>query len=113
MDSFDKEGNEVLSEDEDDYDEEFDDDEEDEEIDEETYKRLKEEAAARGETLEEFDDEEEYDDEEEGEDEYDDEESDDDENEDDQVGSKRGPSDNGNDGGLSKRKKWVGKEDNN
>ena len=100
MDGNDKNGNEVLSEEEDDYNEEDFDEEGEEEIDEETFRKLKAEAAARGEDLE-YDDEDEYGDEE-GEDEYGDE--DDDDDQDDHVGDKRAKGGNG-DGAAAKRKK--------
>lgn len=103
MDSYDRDGNEVLSEDEDDedYDDELG---EGEEIDPETLKKMREEAGLNGD--EEYDDEEDYGDEEEGEDDYGDEEEDDEEDEDLPSGAKRGQS-NGNDGAASKRKKWI------
>jgi len=91
----------VLSEDEEDYDEEGDGEDGEEEIDEETFKKLREEALARGEVFPEYDDEEDYDDEE-GDDEYGDE--DDEDDEEDGVGAKRGAS--GSDAGANKRKKW-------
>lgn len=104
MDSIDKDGNEVFSEDEDDeeYGDEEDYGDEDEEIDEETLKKLREEAAARGEELE-YDDEE-YDEEEGDYDEEEEEEEGDEEDEDDQATGKRGHPENG-DGAASKRKK--------
>ncbi|CDW79466.1 u2 snrnp-specific a protein [Stylonychia lemnae] len=100
LDSYDRDGNEVLSEDEED--EDYDDELEGEEIDPETLKKMREEAGLNGD--EEYDDEEDYGDEEEGEDDYGDEEDDDDEEDDLPAGSKRGQS-NGNEGASSKRKK--------
>ena len=104
MDGLDKEGNEVLSEDEEEYDDEGDDGEDgEEEIDEETFKKLREEALARGEDLGDADyDDEDYGDEE-GEDDYGDEDDEGDDDDDEEVGGKRGA--NGNDGGANKRKK--------
>lgn len=97
MDGYDKDGNEVLSDDEEDYDEEGDDGEDgEEEIDEETFKKLREEALARGEEFPEYDDEEDYGDEE-GEDDYGDEDDDDDDDEE-GVGAKRAA--NGGDSGA-------------
>ena len=90
----------MLSEDEEDYDEEGDGEDGEEEIDEETFKKLREEALARGEVFPEYDDEEDYDDEE-GDDEYGDE--DDEDEEEDGVGAKRGAG--GSDAGANKRKK--------
>ena len=92
MDGCNKEGEEVLSSDdeEEDYDDEEEDydgeDGSDEFVDAETLKKMREDAAAQGVNLDDEDDEE-YDDEEEGED-YDDEEEEDEE--DAQLG-KRGP----------------------
>jgi len=102
LDSEDRDGNEVLSEEDEEYDDEED---EGEEIDEETLNKLRAEAAARGD-LDDYDDEEEYGDEEEGEDDYGDEDDEDDDDDDLGAGTKRGPS-NGNDGAASKRKKWI------
>jgi hypothetical protein len=100
LDGTDKEGNEVISDDEEYGSEEYGDEED---IDEEELAKLRE-RAANGE----LDDEEEYDDEEgeyddeEGEDEYDDEEGEDDEDE--PAAGKRGAPSNG-DGAANKRKK--------
>lgn len=103
MDGTDKEGNEVLSEDEDEYDDEYGSEDDLEELNEEQLAALKE-RADNGELDGLEDDDEEYDDED-GEDgeEYDDEEEDDEE-EDDAAGGKRPAPSNG-DGGANKRSK--------
>lgn len=105
LDGQDKDGNEVISEDEEEYDDEGDDGEDgEEEIDEETFKKLREEALARGEEFPEYDDEEDYGDEEDGDDYGDEDDEDDEEDDDEGVGAKRGA--NGGDAGGNKRKKW-------
>lgn len=102
MDGTDKEGNEVLSEDDEEYDDEYG-SEDEVELNEEQLAALRE-RAANGE----LDDDEDYDDEEDDGEEYDEEDGEDYDEEDDEnedaAGAKRGAPSNG-DGGANKRKK--------